>query len=124
MPCIHGLDENNCPTCRIARSTIPVEELNVKSLNVEDIKPENAFFKQHRVQKNDFENEISYKRNQLKPNLIQNIPNPTLLNIVPNFENKLYQERLNELKLTRLDNFGISKRIKLDNPNLKLKEDE
>jgi len=124
LTCIHGFDENNCPTCRITKSTIPIEELNKDSLNIEDLKPHNPFFRKHNVKKNDFESNVFNKRNQLKPNLIQNIPNPTLINNIPNFENKLYQERLNNLKLTKLDNFGINKRIKLDNPNLKLKEDE
>ena len=80
--------------------------------------------KQYRIKKSKFEVNIFNKRNQLKPNLIQNIPNPTLINNIPNFENKLLQERLNNLKLTKLDNFGMNKRVELDSPNLNLKEDE
>jgi len=124
LTCIHGFDEISCPTCRITRSTIPIEELNKKKLDIEDIKPKNPFFKQYRIKKSKFEVNIFNKRNQLKPNLIQNIPNPTLINNIPNFENKLLQERLNNLKLTKLDNFGMNKRVELDSPNLNLKEDE
>ncbi|MFX1357421.1 MAG: hypothetical protein ACFFA8_09035 [Promethearchaeota archaeon] len=124
MTCIHGFDENYCPTCRIANSIIPLEKLNKNRSDIENLKPYNPFFKQYKVKKNDFERDIFNKRNQLKPNLIKNIPNPTLINNIPNFENKLFQERLNNLKVSKLDNYGINKRIKLGNPNLKLTDDE
>jgi hypothetical protein len=33
MPCIHGLDEINCPTCRILKSTAPLDGIRLKKLN-------------------------------------------------------------------------------------------
>ena len=30
MTCIHGLDEINCPTCRILKSTVPLKEIKLK----------------------------------------------------------------------------------------------
>jgi hypothetical protein len=124
LTCIHGLDENNCPTCRVARSKIPLETLNKKDSDFEDIRPINPSLKLYRDQKDKFESNLFNKRKSINPNLIHNIPNPILINKIPNFDNKLYQERLNNLKLTKLDNFKIKKRVELDSPELKLKEDQ
>ena len=40
MPCIHGLDEINCPMCRLTRASLPNSTLNIKSEQNDFLKPE------------------------------------------------------------------------------------
>ena len=56
MTCIHGLDEINCPTCRVLKSIVPLKELNPKSK--EFLKIGHPLFKQNRNLDEQLINEI------------------------------------------------------------------
>ena len=47
MVCKHGLDEINCPICRISTSTRPLNDLNSDIVNINPLKTENPFFKKY-----------------------------------------------------------------------------
>ena len=60
MTCIHGLDEINCPTCRILRSTLPTNKLQAKKEQFLKIK--NPFFKKNlKVHFKDFPQKVIFK---------------------------------------------------------------
>ena len=117
---MHGLENNNCPICRMTKSTVPrTPILNNKDKNV-NLRPENPFFKKHLSNKNQTEDILTKRNELLRPQIINPIPMPNLLNPIPNFENNELMKRLDELDIERWDTFGISKKVKLEKPHLKL----
>jgi len=52
------------------------------------------------------------------------IQKPPLINEIPYFQNKLFLERIKELKISNEDTFGISKKIKLESPEWKFEEED
>lgn len=120
MPCIHGLDEINCPSCRILKSTIPLsgsilEKLSIPALN-------KSFSRESIDLENKLKNEITLKkRTPYPPNLISK---PSFINEIPNFRNELFLKRSKELDITKEDNYGITKKIPLENPGWKFEEEE
>ncbi|MFX1323400.1 MAG: hypothetical protein ACFE8N_00475 [Promethearchaeota archaeon] len=122
MPCVHGLDEINCPTCRISKSTLPNDiKSKLKKQNLKIVTP---FFNNENRLNQKISRDLtakSFKLNHSSPNTI---PKPVFINEIPNFENKMFLNRLKELDLTREDNFGISKKIPLESPEWQFKEEE
>jgi len=122
MPCIHGLDEMNCPTCRSIKSTLPKNSLGgIKTL---DIKIGTPFFSQKtRINDQIAKELIPRKFKTLSPPL-NPIQKPFLINQIPSFENQLLRDRFQELDLNKDDNFGISKKIPLENPEWQFEKEE
>ena len=123
MSCIHGLDNNNCPICRISKSTIPNTPIVKNSGKIENLRPENPFFKNHMENKKQSEEYITQKNTLLSPNLINPLPVPNLINSIPNFENKDFMKKLEKLDIKEMDTHGISKKINLESPTVKLDEE-
>ena len=123
MPCIHGLDIINCPICRMTKSTVPRNPINIKAVKIENLRPENPFFKNYINNKNRTEEYLIRSNKLLQPNLINQLPAPKLINQIPNFESKGLINKLNELDIDKWDNFGISKKVSLEKPELKLDSD-
>lgn len=122
MSCIHGLDNNNCPICRISKFTIPYTPIAKTPVKIENLRPENPFFQNHIKNKKQSEEYLTKKNTLLNPNLINPLPMPRLINKIPNFENKVFMKKLDELDLKGLDTHGISKKINLESPTVKLDE--
>lgn len=122
MPCIHGLDDNNCPTCRIINHSVPNRLLKVRELYNNDLKPAIPDLNYNNSEKEDFINDLVSKNLKFNLNSINLTPKPHLINQIPNFENKMLSERLNEINLDKSDIFGISKKITLDSSELKVKK--
>ncbi|MFX1307299.1 MAG: hypothetical protein ACFFDG_10845, partial [Promethearchaeota archaeon] len=117
---IHGLDEINCPTCRILKSTAPLKEFWPKSLNSLNIK--HPLFKDDNILDQKLRNEIINKKISIQsPNFISKPPSITN---IPNFENKLFLDRFKDLSLSKEDNFGITKKMSLESPEWKFEEEE
>ena len=123
MSCIHGLDNNNCPICRMSKSTIPNTTIAKKAVKIENLRPENQFFKNHLENKKRSEEYLTKNNTLLNPNLINPLPVPNLINKLPTFENKDFVKKLDDLNLSGLDPHGISKKIKLESPKVKLDEE-
>ncbi len=123
MSCIHGLDNNNCPICRISKSTIPNTPIAKNSIKIENLRPENPFFKNYSEKKKQSEEYLTKNNTLLRPNLINPLPVPNLINKIPTFENKDFMKKLDALDLKGLDPHGISKKIKLESPTVKLDEE-
>ena len=123
MSCIYGLDNNNCPICRISKSTIPNTPIATNPVKFENLRPENPFFKNHIENKKQSEQYLTKKNTLLSPNLINPLPVPNLINRIPNFENKDFMKKLDELDLKGLDTHGISKKVNLESPTIKLDEE-
>lgn len=121
MPCIHGLDEINCPTCSTMKSLIP--ENHIK-LNNRNLKPKSHFNKLYFNKKDKLFNELIPNKAKLTSNLINIIPKPNLVNEIPNFENKMFKDRLKEIEISKSDLFGISKKIPLESPEWKFEEED
>ncbi len=119
--CIHGLDEMNCPTCRIIRSTLPKNFLDTN--NNPFLKIENPLFRKNYHDDQEVLKELLPKKVNNNSNPINLISRPNLINKIPNFKNKMLSERLNELDLTKFDKFGISKKTPLESPEWKFEKD-
>ncbi len=124
MPCIHGLDEINCPTCRMTKSTIPESVLKIKELYNNELRPYNPHFNKYNNEKDDLLKDLNPKKDHLYPNLSHTLPKPNLLNEIPNFKNNKFLERLKEIDITNSDVFGISKKISLEGPELKVEKED
>jgi len=120
MPCIHGLDENNCPTCRISNSTFPLNPINKKNLNENTSDSLNHLFKNKLSGNMNFEEDISPLKSNIRPNLIHNLPKPKLINSIPTFENKLFLERIESLSIEKPNDLS---KITLETPDLNLDEE-
>jgi curved DNA-binding protein CbpA len=120
MPCIHGLDEINCPTCRILKSAAPLNGIKLKKLRFptfnDSISKKNLNLEKKLIDEVSLKNRITRS-----PNLISK---PTFINDVPNFRNELFLERSKELDISKEDNYGITKKIPLENPEWKFDEEE
>jgi len=122
MPCIHGLDEINCPTCRIIRFTLPQNGIKIDSQT--KLKAEYPFF-----QANSKDEETLIK--ELKPNLpamhkhsINMLSPPNLLNKLPDFENRTLLERIEQIGVSKSNIFDLSKKHEIASPELKLNKEE
>ena len=124
MICKHGLDVINCPICRISANLRPSNDLNSEILNINPLKTENPFFKKHFANKKKLERNIFYIQKNLKPNFIHKIPEITMVNQVPDFGNKIFNERLENIDISKSDKFGISKKISLTKPELDLEPED
>jgi len=123
LPCIHGLDNNNCPICRITKATVPRTPVLNNAAKIENLRPENPFFKKYLSNKNQTEEYLTKSNKLLQPHLINPLPTPNLINTLPNFESKELITKLDELDIERLDTYRVSKKVKLEKPNLKLDDD-
>ncbi|MFX1366626.1 MAG: hypothetical protein ACFFCE_16770 [Promethearchaeota archaeon] len=119
MTCIHGLDEINCPICRILKSTIPLKDINPKSKNFLKIK--HPLFENNRNLEDKFISNITPKKTGQHFPIFRSKPH--FINEIPDFKNKLFYERVKELNLIKEDNYKILKRISLENPEWKFEEE-
>ena len=124
MPCIHGLDEINCPTCRMIKFNLPESVFKIKDLYYNELRPYNPHFKKHNIEKEDLFKDLNPKKEYLDPNLPHTFPKQYLLNDIPNFNNNKFLERLKEIDITNSDVFGISKKISLKSPELKVEKED
>ena len=77
-----------------------------------------------KVKKGDILSNLTPHNTHFKLDSINVVPEAKLLNKIPNFENKMFSERLSELNLDKSDLFQISKKVPLESSELKLKEEE
>ncbi|MFX1568923.1 MAG: hypothetical protein ACFFCV_11225 [Promethearchaeota archaeon] len=120
MTCIHGLDELNCPTCRIIRSTTPLNGISLKNINF--LKPNEMVSKKNLNLNEKLIDEIKInKTNSYPPNLILK---PKFINEIPDFRNKLSLDKFEEFDISREDNYGIRIKIPLENPEWDFEEEE
>ncbi|MFX1501695.1 MAG: hypothetical protein ACFFDH_12085 [Promethearchaeota archaeon] len=118
MPCIHGLDETNCPTCRILKSTVPLRGINLKKTNF--LNANEMFSKKNlRLEKKITEDITINKANPNTPNLLSK---PSFINDIPNFGNKLFLERFKDLDISKEDDYEINKKIPLESPEWEFEE--
>ena len=122
MTCIHGFDENNCPTCRMVKSSVPKNQDKIDSLYNNDLKPFNPLMEEYNRKNEDVLDNLTPNSTLFKLKSINTIPNTNLLNPIPNFENKMFSERLGELNIDKSDLFQISKKVPLESSKLELKE--
>jgi hypothetical protein len=122
MPCIHGLDEINCPMCRIIKSTLPIN--SIKSIKSPALRIENPFFNSNNRLQDKVLKEITTNKLEINQSSLNYIPKPSLFNEIPNFENKIFLERANELDISKDDNFGITKKIALESPEWQFEEED
>ncbi len=119
MPCIHGLDEINCPTCRVLKSAIPLKGIWIKNLTFPTVN--NSLSKKNLNLEKKLIDEITLKRSNPHPPTL--ILKPRFINGVPNFKNELFLERSKELDISKEDNYGITKKNSLENPEWKFEEE-
>lgn len=108
MNCKHGLEVINCPVCRISINTRPLNDLKPDLLTKSSIKPISPVFYQHFKNKN---NNEELNSGFLKSNFTHIMPIPKMIGQIPNFENRLFLERLKEINITKFDKYGVSKNI-------------
>jgi len=107
----------------MTKSTVPRAPINEDATKNVNIRPENPFFKKYFSNKNRT-NDFLVKNNEfLKPHIINPVPAPNLLNPIPNFESNELMKKLDELDVKRWDTYGVSKKVKLEKPDLKLDND-
>ena len=123
MPCIHGLEDNHCPICRISNSTLPINRINKNLMKKNELDSFNHLFKNKISGNMDFEEDVSLTTSNLRPNLINDFPKPTFINSIPNFENKLFLERIDSLSIEKSNNLGLTRKISLEKPELNLEEE-
>ena len=122
MPCIHGLDEINCPSCRIMRFSSPKNPSKINDLYLNPLKPETPFFRLNEKKNESFIDEKKPNLPDLHKTPINIISTPNLLNKLPSFENKMLEERLGQIEVSKSEILNISKISTLASPEWKIKE--
>ena len=122
MPCVHGLDEISCPTCRIIKSTLPHN--SIKSIETPALKIVSPFFKRDTRLQDKLSKDIIAKKLNISHPSLNLISKPPSINEAPNFENKIFFKRAKELDISKDDNFGISKKVPLESPEWQFEEEE
>jgi hypothetical protein len=120
MTCIHGLDEINCPNCRVLKSTMPLHSISAKKINFPSLF-KNAYQKNKELKKDIF-NEIATKDKILSP--LNLISKPHFINESPNFRNELFLKRFKDLDIIKEDIYGFTKKIPLENPEWYFEKEE
>ena len=120
--CIHGLDEINCPTCRIIRFTLPKSFHDIKRNPF--LKIENPLFRKNYNSGQKILKELFPKHISSNLNPTNLISRPNLINEIPSFKNEILLERLKELNLAKFDKFGVDKKIPLENPEWKFEKEK
>ena len=121
MTCLHGMDEVNCPICRISNVSIPKNTITQIKSKQENFLIKSPFLEKITSRKEEYEREINIKTNVLKPNLINPLPTPNLISQIPPFENKTLLEQLNKQDLDKIDAHGITKKIPIKKGELEFK---
>ena len=119
MTCIHGIDEINCPICRLSRSTVPLNHINKIDLNKNNFVLKNPIFEKNRAHSETYHKDLVANKIPA-PSLITQIPRPNLLGEIPDFTNWLFNKRIHELNLEKSN---PKTEIQLDNHNLINNED-
>ena len=122
MQCIHGFEENQCPTCHIDKVSIPPISTKLIKENRTNLKAENPYFKEHLTYKNEFENNLININKFSSPLFKSLVPKPTRLNFKPSFQNEILFKKLDEFSLHNLDKFNILKKVDLKEPKLDLEQ--
>ena len=101
MTCIHGFDEINCPTCRMVKISIPGNQDKIEDLYNNDLKPYNSLIEGNNRKKEYILTNLTPHGVPFKRDLIKSIREEPLLNKIPDFQNRMFSERLDELKLEK-----------------------
>lgn len=117
MPCIHGLDEINCPTCRITIFTLPKNAIKFNSQT--RIKSEYPFFIGNSKENENLINDLKPILPEMHKNSINLISTPKILNQLPNFQNKMLLDRMKEIGISKSNIFKLLKENDLASPEWK-----
>ena len=120
MTCIHGLDELNCPTCRVIRTSVPLGGISLKRSNFLNA---NELVMKKKI---DLDQKLidEIKINKTIPHPPNLISKPKFINEIPNIRDKIFSERIKDLDNSREDNYGITKKIPLEKPEWKFEEED
>ncbi len=122
MPCIHGLDEINCPACRIIRSSLPKGSAKISELYSNPLKSEPPFLQSKMKENEPLINEKEPNLPDLHKTSINVISTPNLLNKLPSFENKMLKERLDQIEVSKSEILKISGINALASPEWKTED--
>ncbi|MHA1292838.1 MAG: hypothetical protein ACTSQJ_09250 [Promethearchaeota archaeon] len=124
MVCIHGLDEINCPTCRIIRFSAPINAIKIKNFHQHPLKLNDFMSINNLGNEKDFDKEImNFKRIFKAPKEKMFFKKPSFVEL-PNFQNNLFLERLKEIDIKKIDHFEISKKIPLETSEWKFEKED
>ena len=74
----------------MTKSTIPRTPILNNTAKINNLRPENPFFKKYLSNKNQTEEDLTKHNNILQPNLINPSPTPNFINKIPSFENRVH----------------------------------
>ncbi len=120
MTCIHGLDEINCPNCRVLKSTLPLNGITPKKLNFPNLK-KNAYVKNKDL-KFELINEMISNKTIFDPPKF--ISKPHFINEQPNFRNELLLKRFKDLDILKEDSHAFTKKMPLERPEWDFEEED
>lgn len=115
MPCKHGLNEVNCPICRIENSITP-NEISMLQKATKDLRPNNPHLDEHLDKKKEFEKRVYSSPNYKRISITDLRPTNQFINGLPDFRTKAFKERLENSQLGKMDKFGISKKVEITSP--------
>jgi len=122
MRCIHGLDEVNCPICRMTISTLPRKFLESKDPRENKLRPQTLRYEKNVKKQNTLKHRLPQKEQFAGLKQINSIPKTPFLRDIPNFKNRMFEKRLKEIDISNPDSFNISKKVQFPDAELDLKE--
>ena len=122
MTCIHGLEEENCPTCRLIRFNVPDAPITPDITRRNVLKPDQSAYGKRSSMRHGLLKELDSKSRVSPLHLNQVDVHPKILNSLPDFKNRMFLERLKNIDLLKKDEHGISRKMELENPGWKFTE--
>jgi hypothetical protein len=122
--CIHGLNSVNCPICRIEKHTYPDQHLkNIKNKDNPLLESLHQSVNIDIIENTPMKNKLDQKGPISDLKIITPHVHSPLVKKLPDFKNRIFMKRMEEIKQNNPDKFGISKKISLKSPKWKLKKE-
>lgn len=123
MTCIHGLDQANCPVCRIENAMVPPNAKEIKDLYKNPLKPKSPYLDEGQENREKIEKELKLKRLSVNKDKFIVPRVPLSLNTLPDFKNQMFIKRMKEIDITKSEDFKIPKKKSLESPEWQFKSD-
>jgi len=120
MTCKHGLEEINCPICRVTSETVPKFNSKIHELYQNELKPINPHLEKSTQKKKEFNKDLKATNVHKEKTFSHNFPNlGQNLNPIPDFKNRMFQERMDEIDITKSKKYEYLKKKEIFNPVFK-----
>jgi hypothetical protein len=107
----------------MTKHTLPTKFIESKNPWSNPLKPETLNYKTNVQKKNTLKNKLPKNKQPFEGlKLVNPIPDSPFSKKIPEFKNKMFEERMREIDIGNPDTHGVSEKTKFPNPDLNINE--